>query len=111
MTYFDLGTFSRRLDNTPSEAQIWFDRGLIWQYGFNHEEAIACYERVLEVAPSNVMARWGIAHCLGPNYNKLWTSFGPEERIVALTRAHVLLAEACDLPAIEVERALLDALT
>ncbi|MBZ9889174.1 tetratricopeptide repeat protein [Mesorhizobium sp. BR1-1-3] len=111
MTYFDLGTFSRRLDNTPSEAQIWFDRGLIWQYGFNHEEAIACYERVLEVAPTNVMARWGIAHCLGPNYNKLWTSFGPEERIVALTRAHVLLAEACDLPAIEVERALLDALT
>ena len=111
MTYFDLGTFSRRLDNTPSEAQIWFDRGLIWQYGFNHEEAIACYERVLEVAPSNVMARWGIAHCLGPNYNKLWTSFGPEERIVALTRAHVLLAQACDLSAIEVERALLDALT
>ncbi|MCQ8876247.1 tetratricopeptide repeat protein [Mesorhizobium sp. LMG17149] len=111
MTYFDLGTFSRRLNNTPSEAQIWFDRGLIWQYGFNHEEAIACYERVLEVAPTNVMARWGIAHCLGPNYNKLWTSFGPEERIVALTRAHVLLAEACDLPAIEVERALLDALT
>ncbi|ESZ55878.1 hypothetical protein X727_33070 [Mesorhizobium sp. L103C119B0] len=111
MTYFDLGTFSRRLDNTLSEAQMWFDRGLIWQYGFNHEEAIACYERALEVAPSNVMARWGIAHCLGPNYNKLWTSFGPEERIVALTRAHVLLAEACDLSAIEVERALLDALT
>ncbi|WP_292191774.1 hypothetical protein [Mesorhizobium sp.] len=41
MTYFDLGTFSRRLDNTPSEAQRWFDRGLIWQYGFNHEEAIS----------------------------------------------------------------------
>lgn len=111
MTYFDLGTFSRRLDNTSFEAQMWFDRGLIWQYGFNHEEAIACYERVLEVAPSNVMARWGIAHCLGPNYNKLWDFFGAEERIAALTRAHVLLAEARDLSATQVERALLDALT
>jgi hypothetical protein len=30
MTDFDLGTFSRRLDNTPSKAQVWFDRGLIW---------------------------------------------------------------------------------
>jgi len=110
MTYFNLGTFSRRLDNTPPEAQTWFDRGLIWQYGFNHEEAIACYGRALEAAPSNVMARWGIAHCLGPNYNKLWDSFGPDQRIAALTRAHVLLAEARDLPATQVERALLDAL-
>lgn len=110
MTYFNLGTFSRRLDDTPPEAQAWFDRGLIWQYGFNHEEAIACYGRVLEVAPSNVMARWGIAHCLGPNYNKLWDFFGPDERIAALTQAHVLLAEARDLPATRVERALLDAL-
>jgi tetratricopeptide (TPR) repeat protein len=89
---------------------MWFDRGLIWQYGFNHEEAIACYERVLALAPSNVMARWGIAHCLGPNYNKLWEFFGPDERVAALTRAHLLLAEARDLPASEVERALLDAL-
>jgi tetratricopeptide (TPR) repeat protein len=110
MTDFDLGTFSRHLDNTPAEAQTWFDRGLIWQYGFNHEEAIACYERVLVLAPSNVMARWGIAHCLGPNYNKLWDFFGPEERITALTRAHLLLAEARDLPASDFERALLDAL-
>lgn len=110
MTYFDLGTFSRRLDNTPPEAQLWFDRGLIWQYGFNHEEAIACYERTLGLAPANVMARWGIAHCLGPNYNKLWDSFGPEERATALRRAHDLLAEARVLPAVEVEHALVEAL-
>lgn len=110
MTYFDLGAFSRRLENTPAEAQRWFDQGLVWQYGFNHEEAIACYERVLELAPSNVMARWGIAHCLGPNYNKLWAFFEPAEKAVALERAQGLLAEARGLPAAEVERALVDAL-
>jgi tetratricopeptide (TPR) repeat protein len=110
MTYFNLGTFTRRLDDTPAEAQMWFDRGLTWQYGFNHEEAIACYERMLDVMPSSVMARWGIAHCLGPNYNRSWEVIGPDARFAALTRAHGLLAEARYLPATQVERALLDAL-
>ncbi|SMO90242.1 hypothetical protein SAMN06265173_1232 [Thalassovita litoralis] len=47
MTYFNLGSFGRPLNNTSAEAQVWFDRGLVWQYGFNHEEAITCFERVL----------------------------------------------------------------
>lgn len=87
MAYFNLGSFGRPIKITSAEAQIWFDRGLVWQYGFNHEEAIACYERVLALEPSQVMARWGIAHCLGPNYNKLWEFFKPDERSAALKRA------------------------
>ncbi|WP_138467602.1 tetratricopeptide repeat protein [Poseidonocella sp. HB161398] len=110
MAYFNLGAFGRPLENTSAEAQIWFDRGLVWQYGFNHEEAIACYERVLALEPSHVMARWGIAHCLGPNYNKLWEFFEAEEKAAALERAHRLLAEATALPARDVERALAVAL-
>ena len=111
MAYFDLGSFSRRFQNTSGEAQTWFDRGLVWQYGFNHEEAIACYEQVLDLDPRHVMARWAIAHCLGPNYNKLWEFFEPDEKAAALARAHGLLAEARDLPASDVERALVDALS
>ncbi|MCE5972372.1 tetratricopeptide repeat protein [Sinirhodobacter sp. WL0062] len=110
MAYFDLGSFGRRFGDTSAEAQIWFDRGLVWQYGFNHEEAIACFERVLKLDPRHVMARWGIAHCLGPNYNKLWEFFEPDEKSAALKRAHDLLAEARDLPASEVEQALVAAL-
>jgi len=110
MAYFDLGSFGRLFGKTSDEAQLWFDRGLIWQYGFNHEEAIACYDRVLTLDPAHVMARWGIAHCLGPNYNKLWEFFEPEEKAAALKRAHSLLAEARALPASEVEHALVDAL-
>ncbi len=110
MAYFNLGSFGRPIKITLAEAQIWFDRGLVWQYGFNHEEAIACYERVLALEPSQVMARWGIAHCLGPNYNKLWEFFKPDERSAALKRAHSLLAEAKALPASEVEHALVEAL-
>lgn len=110
MAYFDLGSFGRPLNNTSADAQLWFDRGLAWQYGFNHEEAIACYERVLTLEPSHVLARWGIAHCLGPNYNKLWEFFELDEKATALERANRLLAEASALPASDVERALVDAL-
>lgn len=110
VAYFDLGRFGRRITTTSEEAQLWFDRGLTWIYGFNHEEAILCFERALEADPKAVMPRWGIAHCLGPNYNKLWEFFEPEERANALARAHALLAETRDLPADDAERAMADAL-
>lgn len=43
MDYFDLGDYSRSVTTTSDEAQTWFDRGLRWTYGFNHEEAAACF--------------------------------------------------------------------
>lgn len=110
MSYFDLGTFGRRITTATAAAQLWFDRGLTWLYGFNHEEAIVCFERVLAADPDCGMARWGIAHCLGPNYNKLWEFFDAAEKVTALERAHTLLGAARDCPASEVEAALVEAL-
>ena len=40
MTYFDLGTYSRKVTTSSADAQLWFDRGLNWLFGFNHSEAI-----------------------------------------------------------------------
>ena len=37
MTYeFDLGSYSRPVTTSSPEAQLWFDRGLLWTYGSNH---------------------------------------------------------------------------
>lgn len=36
--YYDLGMYSRPVTTSSSEAQVWFDRGLIWYYGFSREE-------------------------------------------------------------------------
>ncbi|WP_054007478.1 hypothetical protein [Cypionkella psychrotolerans] len=94
MTYFDLGARSRKVTTAQPEAQLWFDRGLNWLYGFNHEEAIACFETALMADPDCVMAHWGIAHCIGPNYNKQWEFFSPEEKVAALDRAHLALKQA-----------------
>ena len=112
MSYFDLGSFSRPITTSSSEAQTWFNRGLVWLYGFNHEEAIVCFERVLAADAGCVMAQWGIAHALGPNYNKVWEFFSPDEKVAALSRAHRALADAkanC-AQATPMERAMVDAL-
>lgn len=38
----DLGPFHRKVSTTNPGAQKWFDRGLIWSYGFHHEESARC---------------------------------------------------------------------
>ncbi len=73
--YYELGDHHRGISTASTETQLWFDRGLIWTYGFNHEEAVRCFERALETDPDCAMAHWGIAYASGPNYNKPWEAF------------------------------------
>ncbi|MFN0115689.1 MAG: hypothetical protein ACKVPY_13525 [Paracoccaceae bacterium] len=94
MDYFDLGTYGRTVTTASPEAQLWFDRGLNWLFGFNHEEAITCFEKALAADPACVMANWGIAYAIGPNYNKVWDFFAPDEKVTALSRAHRALGDA-----------------
>lgn len=108
--YFDLGRYTRVVTSIP-EAQVWFDRGLVWLFAYNHEEAIVCFEKAVAAAPACALAHWGIAYGIGPNYNKAWEIFTPEEKGPALARAHAALATAKALKeARPVERALIEAL-
>jgi tetratricopeptide (TPR) repeat protein len=92
--YFDLGSYTRPVTTGSAAAQTWFTRGLLWAYGFNHEEAIACFERAAEADPGCVMAYWGLAYALGPNYNKPWEAFAAEEVSASVSRACAALAAA-----------------
>ena len=108
--YFDLGTYTRPVSAVPA-AQTWFDRGLIWLFAYNHEEAIVCFEKALEADPACALAHWGIAYAIGPNYNKEWDVFTPEEKAPALDRAHAALKAGLALTdARPAERALLEVL-
>ena len=40
---YDLGAYHRAVTTNSPEAQLWFDRGLVWCYGYNHEEAVRCF--------------------------------------------------------------------
>ncbi len=92
--YFDLGGLHCPITTSSAQAQVWFDRGLAWCYGFNHEEAVLCFEHALEHDPDCAMAHWGVAFAIGPNYNKLWVDFGDEERAACLKRAREESREA-----------------
>lgn len=111
--YYDLGTYSRPVTTTSEEAQTWFDRGLIWTYAFNHEEAVQCFEKAVEHDPNCAMAYWGIAYSLGPNYNKPWEDFEENELRASVNRAFHATGEAVRLSenATPVERALINTLT
>ncbi len=91
---YDLGSYSCPISTSSAEAQLWFDRGLNWTYGFNHDEAIACYERALKADPECAMAYWGIAYAAGPNYNMPWSLFDDRGRAKALARAWDATQEA-----------------
>ena len=110
--YYDLGSYSRPVTTASPQAQVWFDRGLAWCYGFNHEEAIACFERALEHDPDCALAHWGVAYAVGPNYNKPWEAFDPREKASALARARSesRLAVEKAAGATPVEQALCEAL-
>src|SRR5262245_36475295 len=88
MDYYDLGSYSRAITTTAPEAQLWFDRGLNWLYGFNHAEAIACFQRALKQDPACAMAYWGISYAAGPNYNLPWNLYDPAGKAVALATAY-----------------------
>ena len=108
--YYDLGTYHRVVETPSPPAQVWFDRGLVWAYAFNHEEAIRCFERALGLDADLAIARWGIAYAVGPNYNKAWDAFDPVDLAASLARARMELRLATDGRASVVERGLIEAL-
>jgi tetratricopeptide (TPR) repeat protein len=104
MEYFDLGRHTRRISTSSAAAQRWFDLGLNWCFGFNHEEGVKCFQKALEADPRCVLAHWGVAYGLGPFYNLAWREFGERETAAAtalahshLVRAHTLSTNATDL--------------
>ena len=94
--YFDLGSHRRPISTSSPGAQLWFNRGLVWTYAFNHEEAIRCFERALEHDPDCAMACWGIAYAIGPNYNKAWDAFDPVELVETVDRAFTATSHALE---------------
>jgi len=81
MDYYDLGAYKRKITTTSPDAQLWFDRGLNWLFGFNHAEAIKCFTKAVELDPDCAMAHWGISYAAGPNYNLPWDLYDPQGKM------------------------------
>ncbi|MEM7335303.1 MAG: tetratricopeptide repeat protein [Chloroflexota bacterium] len=82
--YFNLGPYSRSITTHSPEAEVWFNRGLNWCYGFHFIEALRCFKKVLKHDPECAMGYWGLAYALGPYYNMPWTDYAEDQLPQAL---------------------------
>ena len=113
MDYFDIDVYSRKITTSFPDAQLWFDRGLVWTFSYNHELAMECFQKALEHDADCAMAHWGVAYAIGPNYNFEWWMMDPDTKSNALgtaydsTQAALALVDKVTPP----ERVLIEALT
>jgi tetratricopeptide (TPR) repeat protein len=112
MDRFDLGKHAKPISTSSVEAQRWFNMGLNWCYGFNHEEGVKCFLKALEHDPECVMAHWGVAYGSGPFYNNVWRQFSAAEagEATKLGYDHLQRARQFAYTASRLENQLVDAL-
>ncbi len=111
--YFDLGSYSRPITTRSPEAQAWFDRGLIWCYGFHRTEALRCFQKVVELDPDCAMGHWGLAYAIGSFYNVSWLQMpsSMRDKGLAQTYEHARQANRLAARGTPVEQALCHAFT
>jgi len=64
-----LGDFHRAVTTNSMQAQAYFDQGMRFIWGFNHDEATRSFAQAAQEDPRCAMCYWGIALTVGPNYN------------------------------------------
>jgi len=101
----NLGNYSHPITTKSELAQRYFDQGLRLVYGFNHDEARRAFEEAARLDPDAVMAYWGIAYTLGPNYNLAGDPDRDREAYQAVAKAQARASGAT-----ERERAYLSAI-
>ncbi|MCY4152456.1 MAG: hypothetical protein OXE94_09520 [Aestuariivita sp.] len=92
--YYNLGRYSLALRTANRDCQEWFDRGLNWTYGYNHQEAVKCFRIAASFDDNCPMPWWGIAYASGPNYNLPWHVLDAASRATALAAAFDATQEA-----------------
>lgn len=55
--------------SSKTTARDYFNQGLLYYFGYQHEESIKCFLKCLELAPDCLLAHGLISLCHAPNYN------------------------------------------
>ncbi len=100
----NIGDYRMEVTTSSPDAKRFFDQGMIFTYGFNHGEAARSFREAIRLDSNFVMAYWGLAYTLGPNYNAPLDMAVKEEIQWAVEKATSLMHTVT-----EVERGLVKA--
>lgn len=64
-----LGDHTWKISTDNAQAQAYFNQGLAFMYGFNHDEAIRSFHEAARLDPKSPMPWWAISLANGPNIN------------------------------------------
>lgn len=92
-----VGKVDHPVSTTNQEAQKFFNQGLAYLYGFNHEESIKSFKRAAELDANLAMAFWGISLALGSNYNVTANADQLKEAYANLQKAQALAPKASEI--------------
>ena len=106
-----MGDHHHKITTADSDAQRYFDQGLIIDFAFNHAESARSFRAAQTLDPDCAMCYWGEALALGPNINVTSNGkvvMGDDDRI----KAHAAIQKALSLKdkVTEEEQAYIDAL-
>jgi tetratricopeptide (TPR) repeat protein len=105
--YDGLGSYSRKITTDSPEAQRYFNQGLAFVHGFNHNASIRAFQQAAEFDSKCAMAHWGVALACGPHINLTVVPAAAAE----LAWKELALAKEHGVKASPVEHALIDALS
>lgn len=64
-----MGDYHMPITTADSDAQRYFDQGMVLAFGFNHAESIRSFRAAQTLDPTCAMCFWGEALATGPNIN------------------------------------------
>jgi tetratricopeptide (TPR) repeat protein len=83
-----LGNFHWPVSTKNAQAQRFFDQGMKYLYGFNHESAVASFQQATRLDPNLALGYWGAALALGPNIN---LDVDPDREMQAYDNVHAAM--------------------
>ena len=89
-----MGDHHFAISSTNTDAQRFFNQGLILAYGFNHAEAERSFREAARLDPDCAICWWGVAWVLGPNINTPMAADNVPRAWAALQSARQLAHQA-----------------
>lgn len=89
-----LGAVDVPITTSNPQAQAYFNQGLAFTYGFNHDAAVRSFRKAQQLDPQCAMCFWGEAYALGPNINAAMEPSAGRDAVKAAARAQALAGRA-----------------